>query len=60
MSSTTREPIWYFRQYVEPETCTPILFRGVVCRYETSKILVSEFKRQLGKKQLKHLGLKNH
>jgi hypothetical protein len=52
--------IWYFRQYVETEIRTPILFRGVVNRYEMTKVLVSEFKRQLGKKQLKDLGLKNH
>ena len=35
-------------------------YDGPVHRYEMTKVLVSEFKRQLGKKQLKALGLKNY
>lgn len=50
--------IWYHREFTEVEVTTPVKLRYGT-RYETTVVVVSEKKRQLGKKQLKELGLKN-
>jgi hypothetical protein len=51
--------IWYYREWTEVEVKEPVYLRGVVYRWSIEKKVVSEFKRQLGKKQLKELGLIN-
>src|SRR6185295_7396826 len=51
--------IWYYREWTEVEVKVPVYPRSVVYRSSIEKRVVSEFKRQLGKKQLKELGLRN-
>jgi hypothetical protein len=53
------ERIWYYREWIEVEVKKPVYLQGVVYRWSIEKKVVSEFKRQLGKKQLKELGLIN-
>jgi hypothetical protein len=51
--------IWYFHEFVEVEVKTPSFLRGSFYRWNIDKQAVSKMKRQLGKKQLKQLGLQN-
>jgi hypothetical protein len=51
--------IWYLHEFVEVEVKTPVFLRGSFFLMNTEKQIVSKSKRQLGKKQLKDLGLKN-
>lgn len=51
--------IWYYREFVEVLVQSPRRgYRGVI-RIDEETVLVSEFKRQLNRKQLRALGLKN-
>ena len=51
--------IWYFHEFSEVEVKTPIFLRGSFYRWNSEKRVISKLKRQLGKKQLKQLGLRN-
>jgi hypothetical protein len=51
--------IWYFHEFVEVEVKMPVFLRGSFNRWNIDKQAVSKLKRQLGKKQLKKLGLQN-
>jgi hypothetical protein len=51
--------IWYFHEFSEVETKTPVFLRGSFYRWNSKTQVISRLKRQLGKKQLKQLGLRN-
>jgi len=51
--------IWYLHEFVEVEVKTPVFLRGSFFRMNSEKQSISKSKRQLGKKQLKELGLRN-
>ena len=51
--------IWYRHEFVEVEVKTPVFLRGSFFRMNSEIQIISKSKRQLGKKQLKNLGLRN-
>ena len=51
--------IWYFHEFVEVEVKTPIFLRSSFFRWNSEKRVIPKSKRQLDKKQLKQLGLRN-
>lgn len=51
--------IWYLHEFAELEVKTPIFLRGSFFRMNSEIQIISKSKRQLGKKQLKKLGLTN-
>jgi hypothetical protein len=51
--------IWYLHEFVEVEVKTPVFLRGSLFRMNSETKIISKSKRQLGKKQLKELGLRN-
>ena len=51
--------IWYLHEFTEVEVKTPVYFRGSFFRMNIETEIISKSKRQLGKKQLKQLGLRN-
>ena len=51
--------IWYLHEFVEVEVKRPVFLRGSFFRMDSEKQIISKSKRQLGKKQLKALGLRN-
>jgi hypothetical protein len=53
------EGIWYFHEFSRVEVQTPIFLRGSFCGWKYQKQVISKLKRQLNKKQLKRLGLRN-
>jgi len=51
--------IWYLHEFTEVEVKTPVFLRGSFIRMNPETQIISKSKRQLGKKQLKQLGLRN-
>ena len=51
--------IWYLHEFTEVEVKTPVFLRGSFFRMKSEIQIISKSKRQLGKKQLKKLGLRN-
>lgn len=51
--------IWYFHEFLEVETKTPVFLRGAFYGWDSKTQVISKVKRQLCKKQLKQLGLRN-
>jgi len=51
--------IWYLHEFAEVEVKKPVFLRGSFFRMNSEKQIISKSKRQLGKKQLKKLGLRN-
>ena len=51
--------IWYLHEFAEVEVKMPVFLRGSLFRMNTETQIISKSKRQLGKKQLKELGLRN-
>jgi len=51
--------IWYLHEFTEVEVKTPVFLRGSLFRVHSETRIISKSKRQLGKKQLKELGLRN-
>ena len=51
--------IWYLHEFAELEVKTPVFLRGSLLRMNSEIQIISKSKRQLGKKQLKKLGLRN-
>jgi hypothetical protein len=51
--------IWYLHEFAEVEVRTPVFLRGSFFRMNSEIQIISKSKRQLGKKQLKKLGLRN-
>ena len=51
--------IWYFHEFSEVETKTPVFLRGSFYRWDSKTQVISRVKRQLSKKQLKQLGVRN-
>jgi hypothetical protein len=51
--------IWYLHEFAEVEVKTPVFLRGSYFRMNSEIQIISKSKRQLGKKQLKKLGLRN-
>ena len=51
--------IWYLHEFTEVEVKTPVFLRGSFFRMNSETQIISKSKRQLGKKQLKQLGLRN-
>jgi hypothetical protein len=51
--------IWYLHEFQEVEVKTPVFLRGSLFRVHSETRIISKSKRQLGKKQLKELGLRN-
>jgi hypothetical protein len=51
--------IWYLHEFAEVEVKTPVFLRGSFFRMNSEKQIISKSKRQLGKKQLKELALRN-
>jgi hypothetical protein len=51
--------IWYFHEFSEVEMKKPVLLRGAFYRWDSKTQVTTQLKRQLGKKQLKQLGLRN-
>ena len=51
--------IWYLHEFAEAEVKKPIFLQGSFFRMNSEKQIISKSKRQLGKKQLKELGLRN-
>ena len=59
MAKNTGRLIWYLHEFVEVEVKTPVFLRGSFFRMNSKTQIISKSKRQLGKKQLKELGLRN-
>jgi len=53
------DSIWYFHDFVEVEVKKPMFLGGSIYAWNSEKQRISKSKRQLGKKQLKKLGLRN-
>ena len=51
--------IWYLQEFSEVEVETPVFLGGTFVRWKSEKQVIIRAKRQLGKKQLKQLGLRN-
>jgi hypothetical protein len=51
--------IWYLHEFTEVEVKTPMFLGGSFFRINSEIRIISKSKRQLGKKQLKQLGLRN-
>ncbi len=51
--------IRYLHEFVEVEVKTPVFLRGSLFRMNSETKIISKSKRQLGKKQLRELGLRN-
>ena len=51
--------IWYLHEFAEVEVNAPVFLAGLILQNDSEIQIVSKSKRQLGKKQLKELGLRN-
>ena len=51
--------IWYFHEFSRVEVKKPVFFRGAIISWRSEVQVISRLKRQLGKKDLKQLGLRN-
>jgi len=51
--------IWYFHEFAEVEVKSPVFLHGSFFRMNSEIQIISKSKRQLGKKQLKELGVRN-
>ncbi len=51
--------IWYFHEFSEVETKAPVFWRGSFYGWDSKTPVICRVKRQLSKKQLKQLGVRN-